>query len=140
MEESNIRFRVFYAGIVFDPAKRKILIGKGREENEYLPGATWVFPGGKLKHGDDIDLALKKNVKDETGYGVKNLGAIFSKVYPEQKDLMTVYFLCEIFEGEEKIMEGGEFAELKWVDPDEIEGYFTTSFHPRLKEYLINLK
>ena len=36
--------------------------------------------------------------------------------------------------------EGEDFTEIKWVDPEELENYFTTSFHPSLKEYIINLK
>ena len=42
-----------------------------------------------------------------------------------------------IFEGEEK--PGDDLTELKWVNPKELEDYFTTSFHKKLKEYLIDL-
>jgi len=35
---------------------------------------------------------------------------------------------------------GGDIKELKWVSSDEIEDYFTTSFDPKLKEYINNLK
>jgi len=135
--ENNTQFKVFFAGVIFDPAKKKILIGR-KESDTYLPRVTWCFPGGKLKHGDDIDKVLKENIKSKTGHDVKNLGAVFSKVYPEQQDLMTVYFLCEVFSGEEKA--AGDLIELKWVDPEELETHFTTSFHPRLKEYIMNLK
>lgn len=136
-EETKNQFKVFLAALIFDPSKRKILIAK-KEKEPYLPGLTWCFPGAKLINGDDMDQKLKEQIKEKTGYDVKNLGAIFSKVYPEQKDLMTVYFLCEIFKGEEKV--GGDLIELKWVAPDEIEKHFTTSFHSRLKEYIMNLK
>ncbi len=135
-KEKNL-FKVFVAGIIFDPAKRKILIAR-KENDAYLEGVTWCFPGAKLMNGDDMDKKLKSQIKEKTGYDVKNLGAIFSKVYPEQEDLMTVYFLCEIFQGEEKA--GGDLVELKWVSPEEIESHFTTSFHTRLKEYIMNLK
>jgi len=130
-------FEVIVLGIIFDPARRKILIGK-RENDPDIPKLTWCFPGGKLLYGQDIDKTLKKAVKVKTGYEVKNLGTIFSKTYPEKKDLMAVYFLCEVFKGKEKA--GGNFLELKWVKPGEIEKHFTTSFHPRLKEYIMNLK
>ena len=130
-------FEVIVLGIVFDPVRRKILIGK-RENDPDIPKLTWCFPGGKLLYGQDIDKTLKKAVKVKTGYEVKNLGTIFSKTYPEKKDLMAVYFLCEVFKGKEKA--GGNFLELKWVKPGEIEKHFTTSFHPKLKEYIMNLK
>lgn len=135
--EIQNRFKVFLAGIVFDPSKRKVLIAR-KEEELYLPGLTWCFPGAKLINGDDMNEKLKSQILEKTGYHIKDLGAVFSKVYPEQKDLMTVYFLCEIEGGEEKA--GGDLIELKWVNPEEIEEHFTTSFHPILKEYIMNLK
>jgi len=129
-------FKVLILGIIFDPKEKKILIGKV-QNNKELPDLTWGFPGGRAVHGVDVDKTLKKNVKDQTGYDVKNLGAIFSKTYPEEGDLIAVYFLTQIFEGEEK--PGDDLTELKWVSPKELESYFTTSFHKKLKEYLIDL-
>ena len=136
-DNNKFPFNVVLIGVIFDPAKRQILIGR-KEGDPDLPKLTWCFPGGRLHHGEDLDKKLKQRIKDKTGYDVKNLGAIFSKVYPEKPDLMAVYFLCEVFGGEEKI--GDDIVELKWVVPDELEKYFTTSFHSRLKEYIMNLK
>lgn len=51
---------------------------------------------------------------------------------------MAVYFLTEIFEGEEK--PGDDLTELKWISPKEIENYFGEGrVHPKLKEYLLDL-
>ena len=130
-------FHVILLGVIFDPGKRKILIGR-RENDPDIPKLSWVFPGGKLLHGEDLDKKLKQMIEEETGLNVKNLGTIFSKVYPEKEDLLSVYFLCESIGGDEK--PGGDLVELKWVSPDEIEKHFTTSFHPHLKEYIFNLK
>jgi|SRR3989344_620657 len=130
-------FNVVLIPVIFDPSKRLILIGR-RENDPDLPKLTWCFPGGRLAHGDDVDKKLKEVVKLETGYEIKNLGTIFSKVYPEKKDLVAVYFLCEVFKGKQKA--GKDILELKWVKPQELEKHFTTSFHPRLKEYIMNLK
>ena len=130
-------FGVVLLGIIFDPEKRKILIGK-RENDINIPKLSWCFPGGRLSHGEELDKVLKKKIKEKTGYEIKNLGTIFSKTYPEKEDILSVYFLCEVFKGKEKI--GGDLKELKWVNPEELEKHFTTSFHPRLKEYIMNLK
>lgn len=137
METEKQPFHIILLGVIFDPKTKKILIGR-RENDPDLPKLTWCFPGGKLLHGNDIDKRLKEVVKLKTGYDVKNLGTIFSKVYPEKEDLMAVYFLCEIFKGKEKA--GDDIHELKWVVPEQLEKHFTTSFHPRLKEYIMNLK
>lgn len=130
-------FNVILIPVIFDPAKRKILVGR-KNGDPLLPKLTWHFPGGRMDYGKDVDAQLKELVKTKTGYNVKNLGTIFSKVYPENSKLLAVYFLCEVFSGKEKL--GGDLLELKWVDPEELEKLFTTSFHTRLKEYILNLK
>ena len=130
-------FRTVIIPIIFNPNKKQILISRKQGDID-LPKLTWCFPGGRIFHGEDIDAKLKLIVKENTGYNIKNLGAVFAKIYPENKKHLAIYFLCEIFSGKEKI--GGEIKELKWVSPEELEKHFTTSFHPRLKEYIINLK
>jgi len=134
--EQTPTFEVIILGIIFDPEKKKILIGK-RQEDQNIKELTWCFPGGRLIHGQDVDASLKENIKLKTGYDIKNLGAIFSKTYPEKPELLAVYFLTEIFEGQEK--PGDDISELKWVSPNELEDYFTTSFHKKLKQYLVDL-
>lgn len=137
MEKNMNQFLVIALGIIFDPKNKKILIGR-RENDPLLPELTWCFPGGRAKLGEDVDKTLKTNITKKTGLIVKNLGSIFAKTYPEKEDLLAVYFLCESFEGKEKA--GEDIKELKWVDPEELEKYFTTSLHKKLKEFLIDLK
>jgi plasmid replication initiation protein len=66
------------------------------------------------------------------------LGTIFARIPEEREELLLVYYLCEKTGGKEK--PGDDFTEFKWVAPEELEKYFTTSFHPNLKEYILNLK
>lgn len=136
MVKTPQKFEVVVLGIIFDPRKKKILLGR-REKDPYIKNLGWCFPGGRLELGEDVDQTLKRNMKLKTGYSVKNLGAIFSRTYPEKEELLGVYFLTEVFEGNEK--PGGDIVELKWVSPKEIEKYFTTSYHKKLKEFLNGL-
>ena len=138
MEDKSVinQFSVIVLGIIFDPKERKILIGR-REDDPYIPRLTWCFPGGRLAKDGEINKTLKEKIKEETGLEVKNLGSVFAKTYEEKRDLVAIYFLCEAIKG--KIKAGGKIKELKWVKSKEIEKYFTTSFHPRLKEYLLNI-
>ncbi len=135
MEAKN-NFKVIILGIIFDPKERKILIGR-RENDPHLPQLTWSFPGGDLTSDGEINKTLKDKITTQTGLIVKNLGAVFAKTYEEKRDVMAVYFLCEALSG--KIKKGGKLKELKWVKPSEVEKHFKTSFHPRLKEYLVHL-
>ena len=137
MEEKMDDFKVVLFGIVFDPKTRKILIGR-RESNSHISKLTWAVPEGRLIHDEELNKTLKKSIKENTGLEVQNLGAVFSKTYPERKGFLSVYYLCEAVGGEEKV--GGDFEEIKWVIPSELEIHFTTSFHPVLKEYIMNLQ
>lgn len=136
MESKMNNFKVILLGIIFDPKERKILIGR-RENDPNLPALSWVFPGGDLTKDGEMNKTLKEKIKEQTGLEVKNLGAVFSKTYEERRDMVAIYFLCEAIKG--KMKKGGKLKELKWVKPAEIEKHFTISFHPRLKEYLINI-
>jgi 8-oxo-dGTP diphosphatase len=130
-------FNVIVLGIVFDPKEKKILIGK-RSKDPHIKELTWAFPGGKPKYDEELEEALIREVEEATNLQVANLGTVFAKTYPEKKDLLTIYYLCEKLSGEEK--PGDDFTEIKWVNPEELENFFTTSFHPSLKEYILNLK
>ncbi len=130
-------FQVILLGIVFDTKTRKILIGR-RESDPHIKELTWAFPGGRPEYNEELEETMERKIKDETGLDVKNLGAVFSKLYPEKKDFLAIYYLCEVVGGKEKPAD--DLIELKWVKPEKLEEYFTTSFHPRLKEYILNLK
>lgn len=129
-------FNVIVLGIIFDPKERKILIGK-RKKDTYIEKLTWCFPGGKPEYNEELEESIKREIKEETNLDVESLGAVFVKTYPERRDLIAVYYLCEMIDGEENPEH--DFEELKWVNPEEIEKYFTTSLHPNLKEYLLHL-
>jgi len=129
-------FLVNVLGIVFNTETRKILIGR-KENDPYVPKLSWCFPGGRPKHNEELEDAVKREVKEETGLDVESLGSIFTRILPEQKNILLIYYLCEVTGGKEKMSD--EFKELKWVKPNELEKHFTTSIHPQLKEYILNL-
>lgn len=130
------KFEVILLAIIFDPKKKKILIAR-RDHDDTHPNLTWFFPGPHANKEEDIDKTLKKGVKERTGYDIKNLGAFFSKTYSEKPELLAVYFLTQVFEGEEKL--GPGIKEIKWISPKDIDKYFTNKFHPKLKKFLVEL-
>jgi 8-oxo-dGTP diphosphatase len=144
MEKQTIDFKkyksglfvVIVLGIVYNPLTKKILIGR-RVRDPHIKELTWAFPGGKPEYGEDLEKAVKREIKEETNLNVESLGTIFAKTYPEKMELLSIYYLCEVKDGKEKA--GDDFVELKWVKPSELEKYFKTSFHPKLKEYITNL-
>jgi len=130
-------FLVNTLAIIYDTSKKRILIGK-RINDPYVKNLTWCFPGGTPPYGKDLEKGLEKTIKKKTGLRVKNLGCVFSRIFKENKQFLLMYYLCESIGGKEKPSK--DLTELKWVKPEELEGYFTTSFDKRLKEYIMNLK
>lgn len=138
MEKDNEldNFEVVLLGVIFDPATRKILLG--RRENDPISNLTWCFPAGRLKHGGSVDKVLKQKIKLKTGYDVKNLGTIFVNTSYDKPNLFLIYFLCEVFKGKEQA--GDDLVEVKWISPDELENYTKRTLNSRLKEYIMSLK
>lgn len=124
-------------GLVYNPDTRRILIGK-REHDPYLAELSWCFPGGRPKYEEDLEYYLAHKIKIKTGLDIKVNHVIFAKTYPEKREFLSIYYLCEVTGGEEKA--GERFVETKWVKPTELTKYFTTSLHPKLLEYLKSLE
>lgn len=134
MEEFS-DFKVVLVGMIYDPQKKKFLIGKGNLDPNSKSG--WCFPGARLKFNEDLDDKLKDKIKEQTGYEVKNLGSIFVRTPIKEPNAFIVYFMCEIFKGDEK--PGTGITELKWINPNECEEYFTKNMNTRLKQYFKSL-
>lgn len=111
----------------------KVLIGR-REKDEFLPELSWCFPGGRPGYKEDLEHYLKDEIRKKTGLDVKVGRVVFAKTYPEKREFLSIYYLCEPVGGKEHA--GEKFAELKWVAPGELENHFTTSLHPELVELI----
>ena len=125
------KFKVVLIGILFNPEKREILVGKniGDEHHSFLEG--------NLRQGEDLDIGLKRVTYEKTGYKVHNLGAVYADNSLEDKEILELYFLCEVTEGEEK--PGEKVEEIKWVKPSKVKEIVRKELPSRLKEYLIGL-
>lgn len=130
-------FLVNTLGIIFDPSKRMILIGR-RENDPYIKQLSWCFPSGSPVYNDDLEKGFEKIIKKKTGLRVKSLGPVFSRILKENNRFLFVYYLCEVVGG--KPYPADDIVELKWIKPKDLQKHFTTSFDKRLKEYIIHLK
>ncbi len=137
MEKEDGEFKVVLLGIIFDPKTKKILIGK-RENDPHVPSLMWTPPGGSITPGESLENSLKIKIKEQTGLEIENLGNIFAMIPDEKKEFILLLYLCEVTGGKEKV--GGNLKEIKWVNPEELDNYFTIAYHPYLREYILNLK
>jgi len=130
-------FLVNVLGILYNPETKMILIGR-RENDPNIRELSWTFPGGRPSYKNDLEDCLKREIKIKTGIDVDTKQIIFAKTYPEKREFLAIYYLCEPKSGLEQA--GGKFVELKWIKPTEVKRYFTTSLHPALFEYLKSLE
>lgn len=133
-------FLVNVLGIVYNPKTKKILIGC-RENDPYIKELTWCFPGGRPGYKDDLEQYLKNEIRKKTGLDINVKKVIFAKTYPEKREFLSIYYYCETKGNAEKEAKPSDkFVELKWVKPTEVTGYFTTSIHEKVLEFLITLE
>ena len=127
------KFNVRVVGILFDPAEKKILVGKNKGEGHFS------FVDGELKYEEELDLGLKRVATEKTGYVVHNLGVIFvnNRIGGENTDTLELYFLCEVKKGEEK--PGEKVEELRWIKAEEFEDLSNRRLPSRLQEYIKNI-
>jgi 8-oxo-dGTP pyrophosphatase MutT (NUDIX family) len=110
----------------------KYLVLKRSDSNLTNKG-KWQFPEGKVKFGENLLKALKREVMEETGLGVvdaKLLG-IHSNVSKEASGAFRLFrsvFKCRVVG---KIELSKEHSEYAWVDKKQLEKLnFIDGFYP----------
>ena len=128
-------FVVNVLGIVHDKKNKKILIGK-RKNDPYTKRLNWCFPGGRPAYKKNLEFYLKKEVKKKTSINIKVEKVLFAKTRPENRKILSIYYLCEPLS--RKIKAGEKFVDAKWVNPAEVLKYFklSTSIHPFISKLL----
>jgi 8-oxo-dGTP diphosphatase len=86
----------------------------------------WVMPGGKIDLGEQIVLAIKREVLEEVGLAVEvqNLLDVFEHVTPgeEHYHFIILYYRCHPLSNEIN-QNDMEVAEARWVAPAELSNY-----------------
>ena len=106
-------------------AEPSMLLVARRSAPEKLAG-LWEFPGGKVEPGEEPESALRRELVEELGIGVRlgpELAADSPTGWPlNERASMRVWF-AEILAGEPQPLE--DHDELRWVslaDQDEVLG------------------
>lgn len=102
----------------------------GRGKADY---GHWLLPAGRVERGESLEEALRREMKEEIGLGIRILRSVDERVDPYTGDRL-VNLLCVTstpnFELSEELEEAG------WFGPDEIEEI--DDIHPGLKRFLLD--
>lgn len=131
---SKEKFRTVVKGLITH--KGQILIGKKEETEEHPISGEWHLLGGHLEHGEQIEEAIKREVKEETGLDVDVHQTIdimtFSWSEDDEKDSLQIVFHCE---AENKYAEPlDDLVDVKWVGPDKVKDYVHSGEAQRLRD------
>ena len=115
----------------------KYLICKRSENEKAFPG-KWCVPGGKVEHSDFVHLpkdtsshwldvlekALKKEIREEAGIEIKNIGYVSNLVFmrPNGYSTIIISLYAEHASGEVNLAED-ELTEHAWVTLEEAKNY-----------------
>lgn len=113
-------------------SKGKYLVVKRSSKNLTNKG-RWQFPEGKIKFGEDLLKALKREVEEETNLVVidAKLIGIHSQILNEARGAFRIFrsvFKCKVI-GKIKLSE--EHSEYAWVNKRDLEKLnFLEGFNP----------
>lgn len=124
---------VVLQGIIYNSENKTILIGK-RKDDPHIKEVSWTFIGGRTDIEHSLEDCLINKIKFKSGLDIEVNKIVFAKTYPERPGLLSIYYLCSVKGGKEN--PNDDIHELKWVNPGELDQYFTTSLHPWLFDYL----
>ena len=102
-------------GVVY--SQGRFLVAR-RRPGAHLAG-TWEFPGGKLRPGEAMESALRRELEEEAGIQFKSrvLLHVEEHAYSDRTVLLH-FFLCIDPEGPPR---GREGQEIRWVSLDELK-------------------
>ena len=110
----------------------RVLLVKHSSEQKPTYG-YWLLPAGRPERGEELEEAVKREMKEELSLRVKIVRKLVEHVDPYTGDILT-NFLCTPLSSKIKI--SSELTEAKWFNVDEIRKI--ERIHSSLRQFLIN--
>lgn len=135
MVDKNLNHYIVVTGIVVN-SEGKYLITKRAEWEKAFPG-RWTVPGGKVEVLDYVlrnkdtphhwynvlEDILKKEVREETGLEIKDIGYVTSLVYIREDQIPCMIISLYADAKTENVILDKSLTEYAWVDLEEAKNY-----------------
>jgi 8-oxo-dGTP diphosphatase len=106
---------------VIEREDRRLLIGQRRWDD--TSPLKWEFPGGKVKDGEAMEVALARELQEELGATLRKCAEIarVKHTYGQTAEKLEIrFFAAEIAE---KVITPRAFEQVHWVLPKELGSY-----------------
>lgn len=109
-----------------------------RATHDTRPG-TWETPGGGLDWGEDPEVGVKREVKEECGLEVTVVEPMKILSWTNERDGMQTHkiqlvYRCALSHPDQEVVLSTEHSAYKWVDESELKGtnlsFFLESLTP----------
>ncbi len=102
---------------------------KGKDADDAPFGRIWHFPGGAVEFGEEVQEALKREIKEELNLSINiehQVPRVFSAVRPHWHGILISH-VCSIVGGENIILDS-ESYQFGWFTYEEIKKLYTLPF------------
>jgi A/G-specific adenine glycosylase len=121
-------------GIIYRDSR--ILIDKRKPEG--LLGGLWEFPGGKVKPGEPLKAALRREVREEVSITIRVGGLLAAVDHAYSHFRVRIHaFECAYVAGEPQCI---ACADLKWVRPQDLGRYAFPAANKKIIDTLLSRK
>jgi len=115
-----------------------------RATGKLLEGGKYALPGGHLDRDEKTSQGIMREIKEETGYEVKNTKLFFINTNPNRKgeDRQNITFVYLVEVGEKTGESDDEVEALEWFDLSNLPGEEKIAFdhYEIIQRYLEYLK
>lgn len=128
---------VLIAHVIILNDKNEVLITKRSATDNILPG-YWDTPGGRIEDGEDPEVGVIRETKEETRLTIENPKLFFQKSsvdLEKSTQYITLVFLAK-YNGGNIILNPDDHEEYKWIKIEDVIEYKAVGW---LGEISINL-
>ena len=122
-------YEVISVGLLIQ--NRKVLLGLRKKEN------YWEFPGGGLEKGEQAEIAVKRELREELSISVTELeiAGVLSYCTPKTPRLITLFYVTK-WQGN---IEKKWHRDLKWFSLEECKNQQVPNINPELFESILKI-
>jgi 8-oxo-dGTP diphosphatase len=99
---------------------------------------SWQFPAGEVEAGETAGQAAVREAGEEVGVKVAETENLGERIHPATGRTMA-YIACDVVDGEARVVDDEELAELAWVGRDQLAEYVPYGFFEPVQQYLDRL-